>query len=316
MALLHIISQNVLPTSLRPYPAISKKLGVQLWVKHDDEYPGAGGGSKVRKLRAIMVEAEREGCNALVTTGGASSNHARAAALMAASRGWRARIMIHEREPEVWPGNLRLVRLAGAELSFCDRATLPDVMDAAMEELRSDGLQPCYIWGGGHTPAGGRAFREAAVELAGQCAEQGVRPDCIVVASGTGTTQAGLQAGAATALPQTMVVGISVAHENATGVQRVQDALRMIDAGGAGQVEFHDEFLAGGYGQSNAEQAETIRWAARTEGLLLDPIYTGKTFHGLRRLVRSGRIAPGSTVVFWHTGGLINLLSTEFESIR
>lgn len=308
--------KNRSPTALRAYPAISAALGVHLWVKHDDEFPNAGGGSKVRKLHAILEEAERNGHNALVTTGGAASNHARASALLAAARGWQARIVIHETEPVVWPANLRLMCLAGAKITFCDRDKLSSVMDSAMEELQGTGLQPCYIWGGGHTPAGGRAFRDAAVELADQCAEQALRPDVIVVASGTGTTQAGLQVGAADVLPHTRVIGISVAHNHATGVQRVQEGLRMLDAEDVGQIEFHDEFLAGGYGQSNAEQAETIRWAARTAGLLLDPIYTGKAFHGLRQLVSSGRIALGSTVIFWHTGGLINLLSTEFDVCR
>ena len=286
---------------------------MHLWVKHDDEFPGACGGNKVRKLSAILEEAERNGCNALVTTGGASSNHARAAALVAAARGWRARIVIHESEPTVWPANLRLAQLAGAEISFCDRVVVAEAMDAAMEDLRDAGLRPWYIWGGGHTPAGGRAYREAAVELAGQCGEQGVTPDFIVVASGTGTTQGGLQAGAAIALPHATVIGISVAHAHTKGVQRVQEALRMIDADEVGQVMFHDEFLAGGYGSSNPEQAGVIRWAARTEGLLVDPIYTGKAFHGVRCLISTGRIGSGSTVVFWHTGGLMNLLSSDLR---
>jgi len=282
---------------------------VNLWVKHDDEFPDAGGGNKVRKLQFIFAEAERSGCDAIVTTGGASSNHVRAAALLSARRGWLARVIIHDPEPAAWSANLRLARLAGAELTFCNHAALPSAMDAAMDELRGAGLCPCYIWGGGHTPAGGQAFRAAAFELADQCVERAVRPDFIVVASGTGTTQGGLHVGASVALPHTSVLGISVSHDRAGGMHRVQDTLRMLAAEGADRIEFHDEFLGGGYGRSDADQAETMRWAARTEALLLDPIYTGKAFHGLRRLVASGRIAPGSTIVFWHTGGLLNLLS-------
>jgi 1-aminocyclopropane-1-carboxylate deaminase/D-cysteine desulfhydrase-like pyridoxal-dependent ACC family enzyme len=184
-------------------------------------------------------------------------------------------------------------------------------MDTAMEDLRQIGLRPLYIWGGGHTTAGGRAYRDAAIELACQCETQNINPDFIIVASGTGTTQGGLHAGAALALPQTNVIGISVAHGQAEGVHRVQESLNMIDARGTGEVEFHDAFLSGGYGHSNLEQTETIRWAARTEGLLLDPIYTGKAFHGLRSLISTGRIGLGSTVIFWHTGGLLNLVSSD-----
>jgi D-cysteine desulfhydrase len=311
LSLAYLHSQAEFPTPLRQYPRLSELLNVSLWVKHDDEYPGAGGGSKVRKLRTILVEAEREGCNAIVTTGGASSNHARAAALLAAARGWKAKVIIHEPEPTNWPANLQLVQLAGADLSFCDRSVLPTVMDDAMEELREAGLQPHYVWGGGHNAAGGRAYRDAAMELAEQCVKQKMRPDYILVASGTGTTQAGLQAGATEALSGTTVIGISVAHQYATGVHRVLEGLQMLEVEGEERIVFYDDFLAGGYGLSDSDQADSIRLAARTEGLLLDPIYSGKAFHGLRQLVRSGRIERGSNVVFWHTGGLINLISSS-----
>lgn len=303
-------------TPFRFYPRLSTELQINLWIKHDDEYPSAGGGSKVRKLRRIIEEAAPDGYNALVTAGGATSNHARAAALIAAQIGWSARIVIQEPEPTVWPANLRLARLAGAELVFCNRKTLPQVMDAEMKRSRDEGLKPLYIYGGGHNAAGARAFRDAAIEMAGQCSDARVRPDFIVLASGTGTTQAGLHVGTAGLMPHARVIGISVAHSQMAGLQRVNDAFRMIDAEVSDRVEFLDRFLAGGYAMTNTDQLETIEWAARTEGLLLDPVYTGKAFHGLRQLVRSGHIARESTVVFWHTGGLCNLLSTEFESVH
>lgn len=298
------------PTSLRYYPRLSSQLGVHLWVKHDDEYPSAGGGSKVRKLEAILKEADEVGSNAIVTAGAASSNHVRAAALMSAALNWRSHIFIHEPEPAKWPLNLRLASFAGAKLFFCRRASLADAMQSEMTKLQDSGLRPYYVWGGGHTPAGGRAFRDAAFELAAQFEKTDCSPDFIVVGSGTGTTQAGLIAGASKALPKTEVIGISVAHEEPAGILRVGEALRMIGADGSKNPNFYAAFLAGGYGKSDSEQAVTIQWAAKTEGLLLDPTYTGKAFHGMHQLIKSGRIEKGSTVLFWHTGGLINLLSS------
>lgn len=292
------------------YEQLSAALGITLSVKHDDYLAGAGGGNKVRKLQYIMPTAAQRGYNALVTTGSAQSNHIRAAALMAAQQGWHARIIVHEAEPEKYLGNLLIAQLAGAEISFCRREDVAKAMDQAMDELSGRGLKPLYIWGGGHCLEGAYAFYMAADELMKQC--EGKLPDFIVHASGTGTTQAGLVAGFQGTSIQ--VIGVSVAHDASRGASVVRDSLnqlgRHLNADySAVSLQFRDEWREGGYGKVSDRLIATIRRAARCS-LLLDPTYTGKAFLALEDMVASGEIPRGSRVLFWHTGGLMNLLSS------
>lgn len=303
-------------TPLRFYPRLSDELGVSLWVKHDDLFPLAAGGNKARKLQRILAEGVRDGCDALVTTGSFHSNHVRAASLMAAHLGWQARLVIHDTPREKLEGNLLLAALAGAEITFCRREHLAAAMDQAMDELSARGRKPLYIWGGGHCCAGGLAYSEAAEELAAQYGKLANRPDYIFVASGTGTTQAGLHAGCAECLSSAKVVGVSVAHGRERGMENVAKSVEELVQAVNGdmpkqEIHFDDGFLSGGYGLHDEELFETIRWAAGLEGLLLDPFYTGKAFRGLCAHVRSARVTPGSTVCFWHTGGVFNLMTSS-----
>jgi 1-aminocyclopropane-1-carboxylate deaminase/D-cysteine desulfhydrase-like pyridoxal-dependent ACC family enzyme len=312
-----MMGDRIAPTPLRFYPRLSEELGISLWVKHDDLFPLAAGGNKARKLQRILAEGISGGCDALVTTGSFHSNHVRAASLMAARLGWHARLVIHDTPRDKLEGNLLLAALAGAEITFCQREQVGAAMDQAMDDLSKRGRKPLYILGGGHCRAGGLAYCEAAQELAGQYGELANLPDYIFVASGTGTTQAGLHAGCAEYLPSTKVIGISVAHGRERGMENVaksiddlSQATRLVIP--KHEISFYDGFLSGGYGLHDEELLELIRWAAGLEALLLDPFYTGKAFRGLRDHVRSGRVAPGSTVCFWHTGGIFNLLNSEF----
>lgn len=295
------------------YSRISQAIGVDLWVKHDDMFPLAGGGNKARKIRYILDRAQAEGSDALVSAGAAGSNHARVVALMAARLGWKCKLVIHDRADSRHP-NLRLMRLAGAELIFTDLASVARVMNEAMSDFRREGANPFYIWGGGHLLEGGLAYYNAYGELIEQL---GAAPDFIVCASGTGTTQAGLHTGALldeAASPR--VLGISVARAEARGKAAVVESIRELLAflghsAAPGYVEFYDDWIQGGYGKSGPEIFEAIEWAARMEGIVLDPVYTGKAFAGMLAKIRAGEIAPGSKVVFWHTGGLLNLAADE-----
>ena len=309
-----MLSGSSRPTPLLRYDRLSEQMGVSLWVKHDDLFTLAGGGNKARKLRHILAEGVREGCDALVTTGSSHSNHVRAAALMAARLGWRAKLVIHDKPHERFEGNLLLADIAGAEISFCERKDVSQRMDEAMAALRNEGRNPLYIWGGGHCLAGGMAYYEAVSELAGQANHLNCRPDFVFVASGTGTTQAGLHVGCSQFLEKARVVGVSVAHDKEPGQANVSSSvndlaksLGLSDA--ANDIAFDDGSLCGGYAKGSQSLYELIGWAARTEGLILDPIYTGKAFHAVRSHILSGRVPRGSTVCFWHTGGLLNLVS-------
>ena len=149
-------------TPLKRYSKISKNLGIDLWIKHDDEIPYAFGGNKVRKLCRIFNDTLRENYNAIVTTGGIFSNHVRAAAMMAAEKGYKAKIIIHESKPKFLPTNLKIAYLVGADISFCKRNNLKLALNNAMEEMQSLGYNPLYIYGGGHTYSGIKSFQDSA----------------------------------------------------------------------------------------------------------------------------------------------------------
>lgn len=259
-----------------------------------------GGGIKARKMQYIMNDVLKNGYDILVTNGGPQSNHARAAALMAASVGMKCHLVI-VLEPKVkYPlsGNILLMQMAGAKIEFCQKDQLSERMDAAVNHYKNLGHKPAYIWGGGHCHAGTVAFVDAAIEAKSQCKDW--IPDYLVIASGTGTTQAGLTIGYAD-LP-TQVIGISVARDHERGSRIVQDSIDDYYKKVAApihdpKVDFRDNWTCGGYEQTNDDLLKIVRKAA-TVGLIVDPTYSGKGLYGLLDLVKSGEISQGSKVLF------------------
>lgn len=303
------------PTLLEYYTTISIQLNVNLFVKHDDLYMLPGGGSKARKLNYILNENIRENYNAIVTTGSNQSNHLRATALWAAKLGWKLICIIHDDEPYMYEGNLKIVKLTGAELRFVQKSEVKEAMDKAMDNLRNEGYKPFYIWGGGHCVEGSFAYYEAIKELKEQL--MGVKPDFLFVASGTGTTQAGIEVGVRQFLPECKVIGISVARDKQRGKEAILESMKKLNnyLGNPitipDNIEFDDNWVGCGYEATYPELIETIKWVAKSEGLILDPTYTGKAFHALKMYVKRNVIKSNSNVVFWHTGGLLNLMVTQ-----
>jgi D-cysteine desulfhydrase len=289
------------------------QLAIDLRIFEDAHYPFLFGGSKARKLRYIMADANRIHANAIVSTGSASSNHARDCALACAQLGWKCKLIIHDKE-DYSQSNLFLMRIAGAELSFCDLSEVSTLMNGAMDEFRSTGLLPYYIWGGGHSVFGAKALMNAVSDF---FAESGTWiPDYVLVASGTGGTQAGLHVGFAIHNPKTEVIGISVAREKERGKKAVMDAVvelgdhSDIDLSCKKQPTFLDDWRGNGYGTLNDHLLWVINDAAKY-GIITDPTYTGKAMCALYDLVENGTIPRGSKVLFWHTGGLLNLMDRK-----
>lgn len=307
-------------TPLQRLPVLSRRLGIDLRVKRDDLFPFTGGGNKARKVLRIFPYIEREGYDSIVTTGGLQSNHARAVALAAASKGWRCILVLHSdrHESSTSVGNYLLMKLSGAEIRVVPPELIGPTMKECVEDLRRQGRTPYELPGGGHTLHGGMAYVDAAIELYDQCREEHWWPEWIVLPSGTGTTQAGLIVGcSALGLEETRVVGISVARTNPRGTEVVKQACRdlCLHLGKddlSKSVDFRDGWIEGGYEKSGKLTADVIAFVARSEGLILDPTYTGKAFRGLLDLIRSGEIRKGSRVLFWHTGGLLNLVSSKY----
>lgn len=311
-----MVSPENLVTPLTPLRRMSEITGVDLWAKRDDLSPIPGGGSKYRKLASIL--AAHDGLfDTLVTTGGTQSNHARVTALVAAQLGLECELVLHgdPTELECPTGNLLLMSLSGAHIHVVPPEGISSKIAEVMEVSRRRGRRPLLVDGGGHSVHGAMGLVAAVHELAEQCRTiERWTPDYIVHASGTGGTQAGILAGLDQVGWQSHVIGVSVSRSRERGtliVQELYDAVReTLGIGGHGRVvDFRDQWIEGGYAKSTPRVWESAQLLCRTEGIPVDPTYTAKAMLGLLELIEDGTIPKGSRVLFWHTGGLLNLMA-------
>lgn len=284
----------------------------QIKVFNDSNFPYLFGGSKARKIKYILSDAKKNNANAIVSAGSASSNHARDCALACAQHGWSCTLIIHDHE-DYTKDNLFLMRLCGARLIFCELSEVSSLMDEAMLEYKHNGLTPYYIWGGGHSVYGSLALKEAVKDFAEQ--SDNWIPDFVVVASGTGGTQAGLHVGFEQIYPKTKVIGISIARNKERGSEAVHNAINELTSfcnlpPTKNEVEFLDDFVEAGYAANSKEIDNVIKEYAK-KGLLLDSTYTGKAFNGLLKLIEMHKLPRKSNILFWHTGGIFNLLNDK-----
>lgn len=308
-----------LPTPLDEAPRLAAHLGLsRLLVKRDDRTGLAMGGNKARKLEYDLAPLLSGGFDVVLTVGGTQSNHAVLTAAAARRLGVEPKLVLGGPDVTRRTGNLLLGALYGAETRYLVDDDANDSLAAAMEawagELRAAGRRPFCVPLGGSTPHGALGYVAAVRELAGQLGPGRIQ---LVGAVGSCGTLAGLALGARLFLPDARVVGISVSRaagpiaarsaELAAGSARL---LGLEPALGASEVEVHDSF-AGSYGVATEAGREAILTAARLEGLLLDPVYTGKAMAGLFGLARAGLLDPAVPVVFLHTGGLPILFSFD-----
>jgi 1-aminocyclopropane-1-carboxylate deaminase/D-cysteine desulfhydrase-like pyridoxal-dependent ACC family enzyme len=270
-------------------------------------------------MEFILRETEIQNCNALITCGGIQSNHARVTAIAAAMRGWKCHLVLHG-DPSALDtpvGNLRLMRLAGATLEIVPAEEIGPRMDAAKERFHQEGRLPAIIPGGGHLPAGAEAYYHATINLEAEpLVVQDKVPDWILLASGTGTTHAGIHCAIEALGWPTRTVGISIARRNPRGKGVVEQSccdLRKRLRLNCRQlpVDFRDDWVGEGYEKCGPTVWKTIQEVLQKTGILLDPTYTGKAFTGLLQMIDSGEIRTEDKVLFWHTGGLMNLMAVE-----
>ena len=303
-------------TPLEPLPHLGGALGgPQIWIKRDDLTGLAGGGNKTRKLEFLVADALALGCDTLVTVGAVQSNHCRLTLAAAAREGLKCRLVLEERVPGSYDakasGNNFLFDLLGAEaVSIAPAgADLAGAMAAVAEDLAAQGRKAYVIPGGGSNPLGALGYAACAQELVGQAFEAGLVFDHLVCASGSAGTHAGLLAGLHGLNAGLPVTGISVRRPRAEQEANVH-ALAVETAALIGiappprsSVTVLDDWVGPGYSLPSPEMIEAVRLAARLEGVLLDPVYTGKAMAGLIGLVRGGRFTSGERVLFLHTGG-------------
>ncbi len=312
------ISLAHLPTPLEPLVRLSRHLGgPRIFVKRDDATGLALGGNKVRKLEYLLGEARRAGADTLVTVGGVQSNHARQTAAVAARLGLACELILPRYVD--WPdpvyatsGNVLLNQLFGARMHVLPESTLePAALEAILAEIRRRGGRPFFIPVGGSTPVGALGYVAAIDELLSQLAAQEIADAQIVVATGSAGTHAGILVGLAAHERANQVIGIAVSGDSSQKETLVRDLasatatkLGVAAADLPPRVRVLDAYVGPGYGHPTPEMVEAVQLVARLEGLLIDPVYTGKAMAGLIDLVRRGQIDGDRPVVFWHTGGI------------
>ncbi len=304
----------LLPTPFVEAPRLSKVLGgPRIFIKRDDLTGFGFGGNKVRGLEYYIGEALNQKADVIVTGAGPQSNHIRAAAAAARVAGLEVVAVMHDSRPVETQGNLLLDELLGVQLRFTnhpDRTRVDTEIEKVADELQRAGRRPYIIPRGGASALGALGYVEAVREINAQLETSGIHPSWLVLGTGSCGTQAGLLAGTKIYGAPYRILGITVSRPVTECLERITRLTRETTRL-AGQdtevmpeeVMVRDGFIGPGYGLPTPEGVEAIRLVARTEGLFLDPTYTGKAMAGLIAEIRSGRIGEDETVMFLHTGG-------------
>lgn len=294
---------------------LNKQLGIKLFIKRDDLFPVIGGGSKARKLKYILKSAVDRGCTAIVTAGSNHSNHLRAAAVMCRELGLKFTACIHDKRPSIAEtrGNLKLTLDLADNVHFVEMKEIKDSMDKTINDYIAKGEKPFYIWGGGHCIEGSYSFYEAAKDTMKSFKEKD-KPDYIFVASGTGTTQAGITLGVKEISPDAKIIGVSIARHKERGEKAIVESLSELktflqkeELNYENPIVFDDGYLFGGYAKVNEEYLSALKKIRKEFGLVLDPIYSGKAFYALLDYIERGLIPRDAKVLFWNTGGVLNI---------
>lgn len=318
------------PTPFYKLERLSGRLGVAIYIKRDD-FSGMSlfGGNKVRKLEYLMGDALAQGCDTVLTFGATQSNHAMQTATACRRLGLHPILYLNAYvvpDEQDIRANMLLDRILGADMHVVEGA--PGETERQTEErcfqlgmaharrLAEEGVKCYHMSVGGSSPVGAAAFADGYAELMTQCLQTGVRPQYVFCATGSGGTQAGMVAGRRLLGGRAQVVGIAVSDKKADYEACCADlcnqALHWL--GSDEKVTQRDftvdrGFFQPGYERPSEQGTRAIRLLAQTEGLMLDPVYTGKAFAGMLHWIEQGKVKPGSTVVFWHTGGATALFS-------
>lgn len=315
-----------LPTPLQPLDRLSEAFsfpygGPRLWVKRDDLTETAMSGNKLRKLEFIVAAAQQQHCDTLITCGGLQSNHCRATALVGARLGLQVQLVLRGPVEGVaaLDGNLLVDYLAGAEVAVYPAAQyqreLPSLLRHWQQHYAAKGHRALCIPTGGSDHLGLWGYLSGAEELLSDCRQHGFNPEHILSATGSGGTQAGLALGCYLQRAKTLVTGYAVCDNAAYFQAKMRsDLVDWVQHYNAAPIDpkrieatVNDQYIGPGYGLAEEPVYRTITTLASLEGLLLDPVYTGKAFHGLLQDLQLGRYRGSKNLVFVHTGGHFGL---------
>lgn len=305
-----------LPTPVEWMPRLSAALGgPKLLVKRDDQTGLAMGGNKTRKLEYILADAQAQGAKTLVTIGAVQSNHCRQTAALAARFGLDCILILYGDKPETMTGNLLLDALFGAEIHWTTREQRDETFNRVFNHAWQEGRRPYAIPLGASNALGAVAYAEAFSEMI----NQGVNPDWIIFASSSAGTQAGMVLGARRTNFRGKILGISV------DLPRDELAMKVADLATAGAERYgekyvfnpqdilvNDHYIGAGYAVLGENETRAIQFFAKYEGLLVDPVYTGRAAGAMIDLIEKQFFKPDETVLFWHTGGTPALFAQKY----
>ena len=308
------------PTPLQPLDRLSELLGgPRIWIKRDDCTGLATGGNKTRKLEFLMGDAKANGADTIITFGAVQSNHARQTAAACARLGFECHLILTRRvswrHPEYESGgNVLLDRLLGAHLHLTEPANAEALARTLVDDLTRAGRH-CYIVPtGGSNAVGAMGYIRCAEEIVDQSAELGFHPDVIVHATSSGGTQAGLVAGMIATGSETPIVGINVYDTDYARIERrisrlLTDTLDRTKLAGdvSNRLRIVHDYLGEDYGIPTRQTIDGIRTLASTEGIVTDPVYSGKALGGFFEMIRRRELPSGNNAVFVHTGGVASL---------
>ncbi len=303
-----------LPTPLQRAVRLSDALGgPEIWFKRDDLTGFGLGGNKIRKLEYLAADALAQGADTLITGAGPQSNHVRATMAVAAHLGLKGVAVFHGSSPSEKQGNLLLDELVGAELIFSnnpDRSQLDARIIEESERLKAEGHRPYVIGRGGASPLGCVGYVAASAEIFSQLSALNLQPDYLFCATGSCGTQTGLLVGSKWLQLDYRLCGITVSRRKDECLTRIEKLanetaalLNLKTKPSAADIEVNDNYIGQGYGTPTPECLAAIRLVARTEGIFLDPVYTGKAMAGLIDLIKKKEIGTAKTVLFLHSGG-------------
>ena len=312
------------PTPLTFLPRLTTALGgPRIWMKRDDQTGLAFGGNKTRKLEHLIRDALAAGADTVITAGAQQSNHCRQTAAACASYGLKCHLVLGGTEPESPSGNYLLDTILGAEVHFTGDERKGEAIPLIAEQLQRQGLRPYLIPYGGSNAVGAGGFVDAAAELKVQLENLGESVDRIIFASSSGGTHAGLLVGCRIEEIQAEIHGIAIDKGEAGEkpftahvCDLANETARRFHADAdftESQVLLSSNYTGEGYGVVGTLEREAIRLTAETEGVILDPVYTGRAMGALIDLIRTGRVGKNESVLFWHTGGAPAVFSHAAE---
>lgn len=315
------INLGCYPTPLYQMKNLSEKAGLNLFIKRED-LSGLGlGGNKIRKLEYLLADAKQKKCGTIITTGAAQSNHAMLTGAACRVLNLETILVLKKRGVTSLKGNLLLSKILGTEVHFVDtddKEIVKEEIDSIMKQLEFNGKKPYFIPTGGSVPLGVLGYVSAVFEMITQAGRDAIKIDHVVCASGSGGIQAGLIAGIKLSSKNIKVTGINISSNkelSKTIVDLANGALKLLgfDRNIVEEEIMIEDYVGEGYAIPSTEGTEAIKLVARSEGIMLDHVYTGKAFGGLLSLAKKGYFDKDENIIFIHTGGVPALFAIDSE---